>query len=56
MAYYHRYRDTNNQWRWRYVSSNGRIISVSSEAYVNKADAINSINIMKGSGSSPVRE
>ena len=56
MSYYHLYRDTSNQWRWRYVSSNGRIIAVASEAYVNKQDAINSIALMKASYNSPVRE
>lgn len=56
MAYYHLYKDTSGHWRWRYVSSNNRIISISSEGYVNKADAINSINIMRGSAGSPIRE
>lgn len=56
MSYYHLYRDTANQWRWRYVASNGRIIAASSESYINKADALHSIALMKNSGNSPIRE
>jgi uncharacterized protein YegP (UPF0339 family) len=41
-------------WRWRLVASNGRIISVSSEAYVAEADCDRSIELNKGSGSAPV--
>ncbi|MBF5090465.1 DUF1508 domain-containing protein [Novosphingobium sp. NBM11] len=54
--YYKLYKDRLNQWRWRYVSSNGRTISDSAEGYYNKADAINGISIMKNSGNSPVIE
>ena len=50
---YTKYRDQNYQWRWRY-RTNGRIIAVSSEAYVNEADCDRSIAIMKGSANSPV--
>ncbi|KAA5597130.1 YegP family protein [Blastochloris sulfoviridis] len=49
---YTKYRDANQQWRWRY-QTNGRIIAVSSEAYVNEADCDRSIEIMKNSGNSP---
>jgi uncharacterized protein YegP (UPF0339 family) len=50
---YTKYRDTSYQWRWRY-QANGRIIAVSSEAYVNEADCDRSITIMKGSANVPV--
>ena len=56
MSHYKVYRDTQNYWRWRYVSSNGRTISDSAEGYNNKQDAYNGIAIMKGSASSPVVE
>ena len=56
MGYYYLYRDTAQQWRWRYVASNGKTIAMSSEAYWNKSDAINGINIMKASFNSQVRE
>ena len=52
MGRYHKYR--SDGWRWRYVASNGRIISVSSEAYVAEIDCDRSIAIMKGSSTDPV--
>ncbi|WP_271199500.1 DUF1508 domain-containing protein [Methylopila turkensis] len=42
-------------WRWRLVASNGRIISMSSEAYVAEGDCDRSIEINKGSSAAPVR-
>lgn len=56
MDYYNLYKDGLGQWRWRYVSSNGRVIAASSESYINKADAQNGINIMKRSANVPVTE
>lgn len=56
MDYYNLHKDGLGQWRWRYVSSNGRVIAVSSESYINKADAQNGINIMKRSANVPVIE
>ena len=52
MGRYKKYR--SDGWRWRYVSTNGRIISMSSEAYVNESDCDRSIAIMKGSSNDPV--
>lgn len=54
--YYFLYKDTQGFWRWRYISSNGRTIADSGEGYWNRVDAINGINIMRGSGSSPIHE
>ncbi|MEM1353388.1 MAG: DUF1508 domain-containing protein [Planctomycetota bacterium] len=50
------YKDSQYQWRWRYVASNGRIIGVSSEAYHNKSDCLHSINLMKASSNATVYE
>lgn len=55
MAYYI-YKDQKSEWRWRYVASNGRVIGVSSEGYINKADCQAAIALMKGSNAAPVRE
>lgn len=55
-GYYYLYKDSRSEWRWQYVSSNGRVIAVSSEGYWNKQDCINAINIMRVSGTSPIRE
>jgi uncharacterized protein YegP (UPF0339 family) len=50
---YTKYRSADG-WRWRFKASNGRIISVSSEAYVNEADCDRSIELNKASFSAPV--
>ncbi len=34
------YKDENQDWRWRRVSPNGRILSDSSEGYENRKDCI----------------
>lgn len=54
VAYYHIYQDVQNYWRWKYVSSNGKTIAVSSESYWNKADAQHGINLVKNSKTDPV--
>ena len=56
MAFYYLYKDASNQWRWRYVASNGRTIADSAEGYWNKADALNGISMMKASYTAPVKE
>lgn len=55
MAYYV-YRDTQNQWRWRLVTNNHKIIANSGEGYWNKADCLHAISLVKGSHSVPVYE
>ena len=47
-------KDDAGQWRWRFVARNRRTIAVSSESYHNEADCLNSINIIRGSGSAPI--
>lgn len=32
------YRDSNDQWRWQRIASNGRIVGSSSEGYQNLTD------------------
>lgn len=49
-----KYRDNIYQWRWRYAT-NGRIIAVSSEAYINESDCDRSIAIMRASSYSPMQ-
>ncbi|WP_184382249.1 YegP family protein [Roseococcus suduntuyensis] len=48
------YKDNAGQFRWSYAASNGRVIAVSSESYLRKADCLRGIEIMKGSSSAPV--
>jgi uncharacterized protein len=53
---YYLYRDGDNQWRWRLVAANNRIIANSGEGYHNEADCLAAINLVKGSSSAPVRK
>lgn len=52
MGKYVKYR--SDGWRWRYVSSNGNTIAVSSEAYVAERDCDRSIAIIKASVNDPI--
>ena len=47
MAYFKKYRDNRNEWRWTFYASNGEPIAVSSEGYVREADCDTSIVIVK---------
>lgn len=47
---FHLYKDRVGQWRWNLRSSNGNIIADSAEAYWNKQDAINGIQLVRGTG------
>lgn len=55
--YFHLYKDAAGQWRWRLVAGNNQIVATSGEGYVNKADAVHGIDLVKGTNTStPVRE
>lgn len=56
MSHYQIYKDSQSQWRWRFVASNGKTIAVSSEAYHNKNDCLHSISLVKASQQAPVYE
>jgi len=47
MAKFELYKDKSGQFRWRFVSTNGRILATSSESYKNKADCENGIELVK---------
>ena len=34
------YKDSADEWRWRRTASNGEIVGMAHEGYVNKADCI----------------
>ena len=55
---YEVYRDESakREWRWRFISSNGKTIAVSSEGYSSKASCLNGIRLMKESADAPVVE
>jgi len=52
-SYYVVYQDAANQWRWRFVAANNRIIADSAESYWNKLDCLAAIQLVKDSHSSP---
>ncbi|WP_445721826.1 YegP family protein [Flavobacterium sp.] len=35
------YKDASDEWRWRRIAINGKIVGASSQGYVNKLDCIN---------------
>ena len=47
-------KDSRGEWRWTYYAKNGEAISVSSEGYKNRSDCSHAVDIMKGSGDSPL--
>lgn len=47
MSRFEHYQDKGNEWRWRFVSTNGRIIAASSEGYKSEADCVNGIRLLK---------
>lgn len=46
------YKDVRGDFRWRFVSSNGRIIADSAEGYSSEQNALNGIDIIKRQASS----
>ncbi|MCV9997345.1 DUF1508 domain-containing protein [Pararhizobium sp. YC-54] len=54
--FYYLYKDAGLQWRWTLYASNNRKIANSGEGYHNRVDCIAAINLVKGSGSTPIRE
>ena len=53
--YYTIYQDSTRQWRWNLKAANHEIIA-HGESYVNKADCLHAINLVKSSNNAPVRE
>jgi uncharacterized protein len=47
------YYNSAGQWRWRLQAGNGRIIAHSGESYVNKADCLAAIKLVKASSTAP---
>ena len=48
------YQDRVNQWRWRLVAANNKIIANSAEGYWTKADCLGGISLVKQSYNAPV--
>ncbi|MGO8463200.1 YegP family protein [Rhizobium leguminosarum] len=54
--FFHLYTDANRHWRWTLYAGNNRKIANSGEGYFNKSDCLAAINLVKGSGSTPIIE
>ena len=48
MSRFELYKDPNGEFRWHFISSNGRILADSGESYKNKADCKAGIDLIKG--------
>lgn len=48
------YKDNEQQWRWKFIASNGETIAVSSEGYVHLNDLRRSIQLLQESGGAMV--
>lgn len=54
--FFHLYKDAANYWRWTLYAANNRKIANAGEGYNNRLDCIAAINLVKGSGSAPIKE
>lgn len=53
---YEMWHESKAGWRWRLATVNGRIIARGAEAYINKHDCLDAIDLIKQSGPAPVRQ
>ena len=55
---YYRDKGAKREWRWRFLAglNDREPIAVSSEGYVNKADCLHGIELVKGSADALVEE
>lgn len=54
--YYYLYKDADGHWRWTLYAANNRKIANSGEGYYNRDDCLWAVNLVKGSGSAPIKE
>ena len=47
LAAFEVYRDAENEWRWRLVARNGKIIADSAEGYSSKMSALNAVDTVR---------
>lgn len=45
------FQGTNNQWYWRLDANNGQIVAIGGEGYINRADAVHGIQLVRGNAS-----
>ena len=48
------FRDKEGHWRWNFAAGNGKVVAVSSVAYLRRQGCIRAIQMIKGSAKIPV--
>ncbi len=54
--YFEVYKDVRGEWRWTLKAGNHETIATSGEGYINRADCLHGIELVKQSATAPVRE
>lgn len=50
------YKDAKGEWRWKLLSSNGRILADSGEGYTTERECLADIERVKSSTDAPVKK
>ncbi len=50
------FKDRSNQWRWRLMAENQRVIADSAEDYWNRRECLAGIERMKKAADAPIQE
>jgi len=53
---YEYYEDHKNEWRWRLVAANGRVLADSGEGYKSEQECLDDIDRVKKSAHAPVKK
>jgi len=53
---YQYYKDSKDEWRWRLVASNGRIVADSGEGYRNEHECLADIDRVKHSSDAEIKK
>lgn len=51
---FHVYKDRRNEYRWRLIAANGKILADSAEGYTTKQSCKDGIELVKGTTNTPV--
>jgi uncharacterized protein len=51
---FHKYQDGSNEWRWRLVADNGKIIADSGEGYTTERNCDHGIDLVKAAAGAPI--
>ena len=51
---FHVYKDRRNEYRWRLIAANGKILADSAEGYTTKQSCKDGIELVKGTTNAPL--